>query len=152
MWVKLLVYSIIIVIFYKFLITEKTDITCPQGPNTKDKSVCREGNGKTYNGSQPSSNDKAAILLQKIDIAATAIRKDVVWRKSYIIACISAVFIFGLILKISPTISEVVLTIFIIGTIIYATHNLYNYHHTKHIEDNILASTNLLRSKLANKK
>jgi len=145
---KISVYILLGLVLYYFAKTELADLTCPEGPNTKDRSLCREGNGKSYNGSAAEFKDKTSIMLKKIDIAATATRRDVVWRRSYIIACVSLVLIFMLVLKRFPSAPEAVLTVLIIMTSTYFTYNFYNYHHTKYPEQNILDSTALLRERI----
>lgn len=143
------VYVILGLILYYFANTEMNDLTCPQGPNTKDKKLCGEGNGKSYNGSAPETKDKTSVLLKKINIAATAARRDVVWRRSYIIACACLILLFMLVLKRFPNAPETVLTVFIIMTVTYFTHSMYNYHHYAHSEKNILNSTELLMTRLS---
>jgi hypothetical protein len=142
------VYIVLALVLYYFTNTELADVTCPQGPNTKDRSLCREGNGKSYNGSAPKSKDTTASLLKKIDIAATAERRDVVWRRCYIIACACLILLFTLALGRWPSASEAVLTVLIIMTVSYFAHNFYNYHHNSHPEKNILDSTALLQERI----
>jgi hypothetical protein len=146
------IYVLLIFILYYVLKTEKADIMCPEGPNTVDKSVCREGNGKSYAGSQPSKDptkDKIATLLQKIEIAAKAPRKDVLWRRAFIGCCIGFL-LFSAIMRRIPTVPETIL-LFITMVIIYGIYSCYNYHHYRHIEDNIVASTEEIKRRLLQK-
>lgn len=127
---------------------EWTDIKCPHGPDTKDRSLCKEGNGKNYNGSQPNKTDTTRILLDKINIAGTAVKKDVLWRKAFMYASIASILIFLLALRKFPELHELFLTTLLIMLVIYFGNNYYNYHHYSHIENNIKDTVNILKSRL----
>jgi len=123
------------------------DIKCPEGPDTKNMKKCAEGNGKNYHGSKPSEKDKTEVLLSKINIAATSIRKDIVWRKAVIYACLSSIFIFSVALQIIPTVSQLFLTCLMIMLVIYFGTNYFNHHHYAHVEKNIIDSVNILKER-----
>jgi len=131
--------------------TEKNDLHCPQGPYTKNKSLCKEGNGKTYSGSHPESNDTTNVLLSKIKIAALAGRKDVSWRRSFIASCIICLLVFAIVLRKIPSVAELLGVLFVCTTVMYAIHSFYNYHHYAHIEGNIIKSINILQLRLKDK-
>ena len=151
---KILIFIFIACLAVYVLKTEKKDLTCPQGPLTKDTSLCREGNGKTYHQAIPSVKDSTITLLKKIKIAALAGRKDVYWRRAFIVACLCTLFIYLTVIRCVPSVSDAVLMIFIITIFMYVTNSLYNYHHYGHIEGNIIQSIDILdeRRKKINRK
>jgi hypothetical protein len=142
------IYILILLILYYICKTEKYDIMCPNGPNETDKNICKEGNGKVYAGSQPLNKDNIAILLSKIKIAGSFTNKEPFWRRSLIGACFSTLLLFIIVFRKFPSISELLGCIMIITTISWIIYGLYNYHHYKHIEENISKSIDLINSKL----
>lgn len=145
--VDIIIYAIIIfLIFYAIIPTEKDDLTCPDGPNTKDKSLCREGNGKTYNGSRAFKTDNVSVLLGKITIAAKANTHDVMWRKSFLAGMVCVIFLYMFVHKHFPSGCDMVLTIFITAVIFYFCHILYQHHHYTHIQKNITEAVDMLKS------
>ena len=45
----LIIYGTLLFLLFKLAIrTEMADIKCPEGPHTKDTSLCKEGNGKLF--------------------------------------------------------------------------------------------------------
>jgi hypothetical protein len=148
--IDIIVYIIIILAMYKVYTTEKDDMLCPHGPSTTDKNLCKEGNGKSYHGSLPQSTDKLEIIMNKINIAATAYSKEVIWRKYFMLAIVTSFFICFLVLEKVPSPSKVFLIICIIMILGYFNQCFYNYHHYKHMEDSILKSTNIILKRLNN--
>lgn len=128
--------------------TERRDLMCPDGATTKDRSICKEGNGKVYNGSRPDENDTVSTLLQKIEIASKTVRRDVVWRRSFIVACIACFAIFLIILRKFPNPTEVIGIIFIITMAVMCMFSFYNYHHYAHPERNIKMCLDKLKKRL----
>lgn len=126
---------------------ELPDLKCPQGPYTIDKTQCREGNGKSYAGSQPSSNDPIDTLLKKIGIAATASRKDILWRRCFLPAVAATLCVFGLVLRRFPHWFELLSVTFFIMMPIYFMQTFYSHHHYAHIEKNIQTSLSLLQDR-----
>jgi len=124
---------------------EIPDLKCPQGPYTEDKSQCREGNGKSYAGSQPAVDDSSETLLKKIEIAATAARKDILWRRCFLPAVAATLCLFGLVLRRFPRWFELLSATFFIMMPIYFMQTFYSHHHYAHIEKNIQNSLTFLR-------
>lgn len=128
---------------------EIPDLKCPQGPYTEDKSQCREGNGKSYAGSQPTPRDSTELLLKKIEIASTASRKDILWRRCFLPAVAATLCLFGLVLRRFPRWFELLSATFFIMMPIYFTQTFYSHHHYAHIEKNIQNSLTLLKDRLS---
>lgn len=127
---------------------EMPDLKCPQGPYTEDKSQCREGNGKSYAGSHPEVDDSSETLLKKIEIAATAARRDILWRRCFLPAVVATLCLFGLVLRRFPRWFELLSATFFIMMPIYFMQTFYSHHHYAHIEKNIQGSLTLLRNRL----
>lgn len=127
---------------------ELPDLKCPQGPYTEDKTQCREGNGKSYAGSQPAPKDSSELLLKKIEIAATAARKDILWRRCFLPAVAATLCLFGLVLRRFPRWFELLSATFFIMMPIYFMQTFYSHHHYAHIEKNIQNSLAILRERL----
>lgn len=129
---------------------ELPDLKCPQGPYTEDKTQCREGNGKSYAGSQPASKDSIDVLLKKIGIAATASRKDILWRRCFLPAVAATLCVFGLVLRRFPHWFELLSVTFFIMMPIYFMQTFYSHHHYAHIEKNIQNSLSFLQDRFQN--
>jgi len=127
---------------------EIPDLKCPQGPYTEDKSQCREGNGKSYAGSQPAVDDSSETLLKKIEIAAMASRKDILWRRCFLPAVAATLCLFGLVLRRFPRWFELLSATFFIMMPVYFMQTFYSHHHYAHIEKNIQGSLALLKDRL----
>ena len=151
MILNIIVLGILVISLKHIISTEKYDILCPDGPLTKNKNLCKEGNGKTYNKAIPNKHDSLNTLISKISIACKAIRKDVIWRKLVITSSISLFLIFSIVMRRIPTIYEIVGMLLIMTTVGYGLNNFYNYHHYSHIENNILKSLKLITKKIKNK-
>ena len=127
--------------------TEKKDLMCPQGPHTTDPNLCREGNGKSYFGSHPLPNDSSQVLLEKIEIAAKASKKDVIWRRCYIFSLLISLLFFLIVIGRFPAGKDLFLSTVISVCVLYFAIVYYRHHHYAHIEKNILDSVTLLRGK-----
>jgi hypothetical protein len=128
---------------------ELPDLKCSDGPYTKDKSTCREGNGKSYAGSHPKETDSAETLLNKIQIAAGASRKDILWRRCFLPAIAATLCLFGLVLRRMPRWFELFSATFFIMMPIYFMQTFYSHHHYAHIEKNIQNSVTFLKDRLS---
>ncbi len=91
-------------------------------------------------------SDDANTLLDKIDIAAKASTKEVTWRRSFIVACMSTVFLYAMVLNRHPLISEILGSIMTITVISYFMSSCIRYHYYRHIDDNIMEAVGFLRN------
>lgn len=142
--VAILVFIILGCLFVYIIKLEQRDIRCPQGLDTTNLSLCKDGNGKNYHKAKPEIGDSVSTLLNKIKISATAGRKDVIWRRAFIIGCICTIGIFLICFRSIPSVPQVVTIIIIITMTVYVLHSYFDYHHYFHIEDSILKSVDAI--------
>lgn len=130
----------------KFVLkSEKDDLYCPEGPRTKDRSTCVEGKGKLYHWSnQKQTTDQ---ILDNICSSAKFRTVEIVWRRAFVIAFFSALFIWSVAIRKVPTFGEAIGTVLSMMFVTYAVLNWYSYHHTKHIEMSITEAVNILRNR-----
>ena len=68
-------------------------------------------------------------LLKKIEIAATAARRDILWRRCFLPAVVATLCLFGLVLRRFPRWFELLSATFFIMMPIYFMQTFYSHHH-----------------------
>lgn len=145
--IPIVIVCVVLLLILKFVSKiEMLDLKCPS-PDINHSS-CGEGNGKTYNGSKPNATDDTLTLLNKISIAGSAVCKDVQWRKSLLFGGISTLVIYILSYNQTYSCRQIIMACLVTTFIFYFGSNYYNYHHYKHIENNINSAVNLLKTRI----
>ena len=85
-------YFIIIKILFVVLSTERKDLLCPDGPKTKDVSLCKEGNSRIYHSYKPKRGDSKAKLKSNVYNIQDELRQEVKWRRYVLLGIIIALF------------------------------------------------------------
>lgn len=127
---------------------EKVDLTCPEGPYTKDRTVCGDGNGKSYGNTKPNVKDNNVEVIQKIKKLARSLREDICWRKAFIASFIMMVLIFLFVFRRIPEAIEMFGVMFVCMVTGWLFYSFYNSHHYKHIEYNLLGNANVLEDRI----
>lgn len=122
----------------KFAISrEKSDLYCPEGPDTKDKSLCKDGNGKIYAKYKYSPDDKGKPIesLKKLSKLGNTHSVEIIWRRCIIIALISTL-VLNIVTKGSlPNGPELLGGTIIIWTLLYVSFHYYRCHHQNLISE-----------------
>lgn len=88
----LIVYGVLLFLLFKLAIrTEMKDMKCPEGPHTKDTSLCKEGNGKLFQVANYKKTDDINKIGKKITKLIGDKHTQVYWRRSFILAVISSI-------------------------------------------------------------
>jgi len=137
---------IIMVCAMKFVIkSEKDDLYCPEGPRTKDRSTCVEGKGKLYHWSTPKQT--TSQIFDNICSSAKVRNVEIVWRRSFVIAAASTLFVWCIAIRRVPSFGEVMATAISVMLVTYGVLNWYSYHHVRHIEMSIIEAVNILKTR-----
>lgn len=116
---------------------ELLDMNCPDGPDTKDMSVCKDGNGKLWAKHRFTLNDTVKTSLAKISALNHSYNKAIIWRRYLILSFVATILLFLVALQRLPTGFELLGSMLIIFIVFYVAHNYYRYHHDRFIEESI---------------
>lgn len=103
-----------------------------------------------YTGSIPLSTDSKSKLLRKFQNCLLVNKRCIKWRRSYLSAVISTIFIFTIIYIRIPTIKELVLHILIIYIVYYAMWSNFTDTVSNEVETigkNIIKTLNITKPK-----
>lgn len=126
-------YFIIIKILFVVLSTERKDLLCPDGPKTKDLSLCKEGNAKIYNSYKPRKGDSKTKLKSNVYNIQDELKNEVKWRRYVLIGIMIAVFynFFMYDRIIHP--KDLLIFVFIFVIVHKMFDDFYFYHHYKFV-------------------
>lgn len=135
---SVLIYGLVIfAIVTKGIQRELLDMNCPEGPDTKDKSVCKDGNGKLWAGHKFTKSDTPRTSLAKISTLNQNYGKAVIWRRCIILSFVATILIFLVTLKRLPSGFELLGSMLVIFMVFYVANGFYRYHHDSFIEEAI---------------
>jgi hypothetical protein len=136
--ISALIYAIVgYAVFTMGVKREKLDMNCPDGPDTKDMSVCKDGNGKLWSRHRYTEGDTVKSSLAKISALNHSYNKAIIWRRYLTLSFISTLLLFLVSLQRLPTGFELLGSMLIIFIVFYVAHNFYRYHHDRFIEEAI---------------
>ena len=141
MWIYLLVAITFVYVLYK----ERQALGCPTVPNGQD---CDNANGKAIKGTNPLPSDPTSVIFEKIRKAADFADRWVVWRLSYILALPTILLIYFFLYQRIPKEHELVISLFVITTVVYFTLNFYKFHLIDHAKNNIDEGVKILESRV----
>ncbi len=131
--------------------SERLDLQCPY-PSAPKNRCGTFGKGMAYQGTEPEENDDVPTLLNKVEKATYTEELTVKWRRSYIIAFLISLFVWGLVVypvcNAPPTGAQWVLTLLIAYFLIYFSFSFYYFHHYYSPINFTRESINLIRNKL----
>lgn len=140
MWIYLLV---VVALFYT-LFKERQSLGCPDIPNGDD---CDNANCKAVRGTKPYPQDPTPIIYEKMRKAADFADQWVVWRFSFILATVSVIAIYFFLYQRLPDERELLISIFVIATVVYFTFNFYKFHLINYARDNIVDGIKILETR-----
>lgn len=129
-------FSLIKIILFVMSV-ERKDLLCPDGPKTKDLSLCKEGNSKIYHHYKPSKEDKKNKLKNNVFNIQEELRTEVKWRRYVFLAAAIAVFYYFFMYDklIHPKDLVMFIIIFVIAHKMF--DDFYFYHHYKFVHRTI---------------
>ena len=131
----LFVYTILFGVLFKVVLTtEQADLTCPQGPYTKNKSVCKHGNGKLVQVAKYERKDDVSTTLKKMNMLIKNKHTQVYWRRSFILAVIVS-FFGNYILSGSFPDGRNLILLFIVVYLASSSLNSFYVHHNDKVFD-----------------
>ena len=134
------VYFIFLFLLLKLAIpTEKADMMCPDGPHTKNKSLCREGNGKLFRYGKIGKKDSIAVLTMKINKLIDDKNNQVYWRRFFIMSFLMCLTIHYVLFESLPSGNRLIVMMLICLFFLLNFHSFYNFHYTKLFDDKIKA-------------
>lgn len=140
-----LLFGAVIIIY----LIEKRDWGCINSHNLWES--CYKGDGMPYRGSKPILSDRCPQLLKKIEIAANAEKNSIKWRRSFILAAVICLLVYGLVVMPGrlPEWTQMYVAAIIATFVLYFNFNYYSYHRYKKPTKYIEEATALLAEKIA---
>lgn len=135
---SVLIYiGIIWFIWHGAIERELLDLNCPDGPNTKDKNVCRDGNGKLWANYKYVPGESVKASLAKLKILNRNWGHPVIWRRCLIMAFMASLLVWIITHQKIPDGFELVGSMLAIFIVWYLAHSFFGFHHDRFIEDTI---------------
>lgn len=140
----MLIYVLIGVAFVYALYKERQALGCPDIPNGED---CDNANGKAVKGTRPSTTDSTPEVFEKIRKAADFADRWVVWRIAFLLAIPCVLLIYFFLYQGYPKEHEILVGLFVIGSVVYFTLNFYKFHLINYVKNNIDEGVKILESR-----
>lgn len=147
-----IIYLVVFVLIIKEVIkNELYDMNCPHGPNTPDKNVCRDGNGKLWSPHKYAPSDTLSSSIEKTGELVKNFSKAVIWRRTFVFSVMATILVFLTVHRRLPNGFELIGTILGIFTIFYLSNSYYKYHHDRFIEETAMEHLKFISSKVKRK-
>lgn len=140
----MIVYIIIGLVIVHALYKERQALGCRTIPNGTD---CDNGNGKVVQGTYPQKTDTPQELCSKIEKSLRAHDRFVVWRLALLIAFVAGIAIWFACFQKFPSESQLLITLFVISSLIYFSYGFYHFHMWRYVNKNAELSLKYLTSK-----
>jgi hypothetical protein len=128
----LVIYSIYFITLILIAIpTEKADMMCPNSVFTKNKKLCKEGNGKLFRYSKISPKDDIKSVSIKMSKLIDDKQKQVLWRRYFLFSGILSIALHYIITERLPRGKEFMISFLLIYISSLQLHNFYSYHYEK---------------------
>lgn len=144
----IILYCVLAFLFWYAGKGESLDIFCPMGTTVFSKPVCGDGKGKFYCEGRGKETDRVAHLLDKLEHLSETDSKNVLWRRSYMLAVLMAFLISVMVLGHAPNGSELLILIFVPFTVTYFGLTFYKQHYNKFVSEFSRENIDLIRKKL----
>lgn len=148
-----IIYGIFIVLLLQIAIpTEINDMTCPNGPYTINKKLCRDGNGKLFQVAKYNDTDSPNMILTKINKLIENKHTQVYWRRFFILSFILTIISHYLITDKLPDgkMFIILFTMFFLGVI--NMNSFYVYHYDNHFDKKITNGIKRVKRLIVNNK
>lgn len=143
----LIIYGTLLFLLFKLAIrTEMADIKCPEGPHTKDTSLCKEGNGKLFQVAKYNKNDDINKVGSKIIKLIQNKHTQVYWRRSFILSIIIAIMGNYIITGSLPSSRNLLFLFLLVYVCSTSMNSFYVHHYDKIFDRKIVEGVNKIRS------
>lgn len=134
----LVIYFIYFIILFSVAIrTERADMMCPKSVFTKNKKLCREGNGKLFRYSKLIPKDNIKTISIKMSKLIDDKQKQVIWRRYFLLSGVLSIALSYILKDRLPRGKEFVISFIIIYIFTLQMHNFYSYHYEKIFDDKL---------------
>lgn len=134
-----IIYGIFIVVLLQVAIpTEKSDMTCPNGPYTINKKLCRDGNGKLFQVGKYKKTDNVNMVLDKMNKLIINKQTQVYWRRFFILSFILSIFSHYLITNKLPDGKMFIILFIVLYLGLTNMNSFYVYHYDKHFDKSLV--------------
>lgn len=140
MWCYFIILLLVVFCIYK----ERQALGCKDIPDGSD---CKNNLGKAVIGTKSNFSDSDKKIFENIIFASEYANRDVVWRRAFLISCVSAIVIIWILYQRLPSEIEFTVIIIVITILMYSSSNFYKFHLIDHIQNNITESVNILKSR-----
>lgn len=138
-YTDLVIYVLILGLFVGLALrTENADLTCPEGPYTKNKSVCRHGNGKLVQVAKYTEKDNISGITKKMNMLIKNKHTQVYWRRSFILAVVVGLFINYLTVGSFPDGRTFLITVLFVYMASSSLNSFYVHHNDKVFDEKIV--------------
>lgn len=135
----LIIYAILFGVLIKIALpTENADLTCPNGPYTKNKNVCKHGNGKLVQVAKYKDQDDIKIVLKKMNMLIKNKHTQVYWRRSFILAVIVSFFANYVLTGSLPNGRNLILVFLVVYIASTSINSFYVHHNDKVFDEKII--------------
>lgn len=135
----LFIYAILFGVLFKVALpTEKADLTCPNGPYTKNKSVCKHGNGKLVQVAKYKDEDDINTVLKKMNMLIKNKHTQVYWRRSFILSVVVSFFSNYILTGSFPDGRDFLLVFLVVYIISTSLNSFYVHHNDKVFDEKIV--------------
>jgi hypothetical protein len=136
--ISALIYGVVIwAVWTKAVQREQLDMTCPEGPDTKDRSVCRDGNGKLWARYRHQPGESPRASLAKMRVLNRNWGKPIIWRRCFALAFSASILLCLVTQQRLPTGFELIGSMVVLFLVWYVSHSFFQVHHDQFIEEAI---------------
>ena len=136
--ISVLIYGAVVwAVWTKAIQRELLDMNCPEGPDTKDRSVCRDGNGKLWAHYRVKKDDSPRASLAKIRVLHHNYAKAVQWRRCFVLSFVATLFLFLVTQQRLPSGFELLGSMLVIFIAWYMAGSFYDFHHNRFMREAI---------------
>jgi len=125
-----IIYAIVFLVVVMIAIpTEKADMMCPQGPYTKNKKLCKEGNGKLFKYSKFNEKDTIKTTSRKLQKLIDDKKTQIIWRRLFIQSVIIVFLLNFIVTDNIPDGKQFFISTLLVYFILLSFTNFYNTHY-----------------------
>jgi hypothetical protein len=134
-----IIYGIFIVVLLQVAIpTEKSDMTCPNGPYTINQKLCRDGNGKLFQVGKYKKTDNVNTVLDKMNKLIINKQTQVYWRRFFILSFILTIVSHYLITNKLPDGKMFIILFIVLYLGVTNMNSFYVYHYDNHFDKRLV--------------
>lgn len=150
--ISAVIYCVLLYVIAKKVIkNELYDMTCPDGPDTKDMSQCKDGNGKLWARHKYVKTDNVGECIDKMSILNKNYNKPIMWRRCILMGFVASILVFSVTQQRLPSGFELLGSTILIFIVFYVATNYYRHHHDRFIEESVEEHLKYIKTRLKKK-